>query len=202
MAIIETKFSIGDVVYRAGITTVTKKHPCPDCGGTKTWKAVSPAGGEYEFACPRCTSNFMHNDDLSLSYSCYEPSISRLTIGSIRVDTSSDRRNEYMCVETGIGSGSIYAEGDLFHTEEEATTVAKLKAADADKSVEWVAKRFNRTLQLSDYQLTNAEREANKALHSKRMSMIRGFFDNLEWSDDVDAMRKAVEEFRELPIEA
>lgn len=202
MAIIETKFSIGDVVYRAGITTATKKHACPDCGGSQKWKAISPAGGEYQFPCPRCTGVYMGNDDLSLTYTCYEPNVTRLTIGSIRVDTSSDHRNEYMCVETGVGSGSIYYEADLFHTQEEAVTVAKLKADEADKNVEWVAKRFDRTFRLSDYQLTNAEREANKAMHSKRMSMIRDFFDNLEWSDDVDAMRKAVDDFRELPVEA
>lgn len=37
--LIETKFSIGDVVYYATTTTETKEHECPDCLGTRKWKA-------------------------------------------------------------------------------------------------------------------------------------------------------------------
>jgi len=196
MAVIETKFSIGDVVYRAGIVPTTKQHPCPDCKGERKWKAISPAGTEYEFTCPRCSTSFQSNRDLSLRYQSYEPSITRLTIGSVKVDTHEERGNQYMCVETGVGSGSVYYESDLFTSHEEATTVAKLKASEADTKVEWVAKLYDTTLSLSDYELTNAEREANKAAHSALMSKIRDFFDDLEWSDDVDAMRKRVEEFR------
>lgn len=198
MATIETKFSIGDVVYRSGIVTVTKHHPCPDCKGSTKWKAISPAGGEYEFRCPRCAASYQSNRDLSLAYSTFDPSVSRLTIGSVRVDTHDERgANQYMCVETGVGSGSIYHEADLFHTKEEAEESAKAKAAAACVEVEWVAELYNKTLSLSDYELTSAEREANSAAHSAVMSNIRNFFDDLEWSDDVTAMRDAVAKFRE-----
>ena len=197
MASIETKYSIGDVVYHAAIHQTTKQHPCPDCKGEGKWKAISPAGSEYQFSCPRCSANFQSNHALSLRYQSYAPFVSALTIGSVRVDTASDRRVEYMCVETGVGSGSIYYEGDLFPSHEEATTVAQIRAAEADKSVEWVAKLYDTTLHLSDYELSNAEREANRAEHSEKMYRIRDFFDNLEWSDDAGAMRDEISKFRE-----
>ena len=52
--IIQTKFSIGDVVYFADTIIETKMHDCPDCLGTRKWKAISPAETEYTFDCPRC----------------------------------------------------------------------------------------------------------------------------------------------------
>lgn len=197
MATIETKFSVGDVVYHASIHQTTKQHPCPDCKGERRWKAISPAGVEYQFSCPRCSAAFQSNSDLSLRYQAYAPAVTQLTVGSVLVNTADERGNQYMCLETGVGSGSVYYERDFFSTEEEALTVAKLKAAEADKNVEWVAKLYDKTLSLSDYELTNAEREANKAAHSEKMINIRNFFDDLDWSDDVSAMRDAVNKFRE-----
>jgi len=197
MASIETKFAIGDVVYHASTHLTTKQHPCPDCKGERKWKAISPAGAEYEFACPRCAATFQSNSDLSLRYQAFAPAVSRLTIGSIRVDTADERGHSYMCVETGVGSGSIYYENDMFLTHEEAMTVATLKAAEQDKGIEWVAKLYDKTLSLSDYELNSAEREATKAAHTEKMIAIRNFFDDLEWSDDADAMRDAINKFRE-----
>ncbi len=197
MASIQTKFAIGDVVYHASTCPTTKQHPCPDCKGERKWKAVSPAGAEYEFACPRCSTTFQSNSDLSLRYQAFAPAVAKLTIGSIRVDTADERGHSYMCVETGVGSGSIYYEKDMFSTHEEAMTVAALKAAEHDKGIEWVAKLYDKTLSLSDYEMNSAEREANKAAHSEAMTKIRHFFDDLEWSDDVGSMRDVVTKFRE-----
>lgn len=197
MAAFETKFSIGDVVYRASIATVTKQHPCPDCKGSRKWKAISPAGSEYDFTCPRCSSSYQSNRDLSLSYAQCEPSINCLTIGSVRVDTHERKGNQYMCLETGVGSGNIYYESDLFHTEDEALKAAKQKAAVANVEVEWVAKLYDKTLSLSDYELTSAEREANKLAHRESMGNIRSFFRGIEWSDDVEEMKALVKEFHE-----
>ncbi|MBN7804864.1 hypothetical protein JZX86_05735 [Agrobacterium rosae] len=198
MAGIQTKFAIGDVVYHASTRLDAKQHPCPDCKGERKWKAISPAGSEYDFSCPRCCSSFHGNSDLSLRYQAFSPAVSKLTIGSIRVDTADERGNSYMCVETGVGSGNVYYERDMFSTEDEALTVAKLKASEQDKGVEWVAKLYDKTLSLSDYEMNSAEREANRAIHSEKMNAICSFFDGLEWSDDVEAMRDAVSKFREV----
>lgn len=198
MASIETKFALGDRVYHASTHLTTKQHPCPDCKGSQKWKAISPAGAEYDFSCPRCSASFQSNSDLSLRYQAFAPAVATLTIGSIRVDTADERGHSYMCVETGVGSGSVYYERDMFSTHEEAMTVAQLKAAEQDKGLEWVAKLYDKTLSLSDYEMNSAEREANRAAHSEKMIAIRNFFDDLEWSDDVAAMRDAVGKFREV----
>ncbi len=57
-----------------------------------------------------------------------------LTIGSVRIDTAARDYSEpveYMCVETGIGSGSVYRESHLFETES-----AALVAAEAENRIE------------------------------------------------------------------
>lgn len=107
------KFSIGDKVFNASITTTAARHECPDCNGTRVWRITSPRGEELEMDCPRCTRNASH-DGLDLSYTKVVVSVQELTIGSIRLDTADQERAiMYMCVETGIGSGRIYREDQL-----------------------------------------------------------------------------------------
>ena len=88
MAVIETKFSVGDVVYSAGTTTTRKQHPCPDCKGERKWNVTSPAGGEYTIGCPRCTACFMSDRDLSLDYTAHVPIVQRRTIGSVQFNSA------------------------------------------------------------------------------------------------------------------
>ena len=160
MATLTTKYSIGDVVWRAGTTTERKQHPCPDCQGSRKWKATSPAGGEYEFRCPRCSASSTSDHDMSLAYTASVPIVQRLTIGSIQYNTepgSYDHGARYMCRETGVGSGSVYSEDELFETEEAATAAATAKAALQDASVEWIATLYNKTLEISDYELESGK---------------------------------------------
>lgn len=196
MAVIETKFSIGDVVYKAWTTTVAKQHPCPDCAGARKWKAVSPAGREYEFACPRCASGYQNDRDLSLSYTEFAPSTERLTIGSVRVDTSSqDRPVEYMCRETGIGSGTIHSETDLFHTEEEAMRAAEIKAKAQNTTTEWVVKQYDKSLSLSDYQLENAVLKSAKDQKIRHSVDLQMLFDDLRACETIEAVAETIEGF-------
>lgn len=202
MATIVTKYSVGDVVYRAGVTTEGKRHACPDCKGTLKWKAISPAGTEYEFACPRCTARYMHDRDLSLDYSEYVPLVSRLTIGSIQVNTapgSYDHGNRYMCRETGVGSGSVYNEADLFPTEEEALAAAQISAATSNATTEWVVKLYNKTLEVSDHQLESAALKLASDKASRASSLLwnlNGLFDQIEEADGKDAILDAVNDYK------
>lgn len=128
------KFSIGDVVYWPTTETTKEPMPCPDCLGTRRWKVITPAGTEMEAECQRC-SRFGSIADLPRPERLVsKPSVRRLTIGKITASTHAsygDRdRVEYMCSETGIGSGSIYQESQLFSTEAEAMAAA---TAEADK---------------------------------------------------------------------
>lgn len=196
MAIIETKFSVGDVVYKAWTTTVRKQHPCPDCNGSRKWKAVSPAGGEYEFGCPRCGGGYQRDRDLSLDYSEFAPCVEKLTIGSVRVDTSSQNRPvEYMCRETGVGSGTIHSEADLFHTEEEAMRASEVKAKAQNANTEWVVKQYDKSLSLSDYEIENAvlkSAEDQKIRHSVDLQML---FEELRVCESLPAVIETINNF-------
>lgn len=203
MAVITTKYSINDVVFWASTQRETKQHPCPDCLGSRKWKAISPAGSEYDFQCPRCSARYTSNDKLSLQYAEFGPHVRTLTIGSVRIDTASHfgvvSQPEYMCHETGVGSGQIYKESDLFLSQDEAVTAATLMASKQNSSTPWVAEIYNRTLEISDYQLSNAEMELAKKEHQLARSLLYNVEDlmaQIEESSNLDAAKEAVEEYR------
>lgn len=203
MAKLETKYAIGDVVYHASTTQERGQHPCPDCLGSRKWKAVSPAGGEYEFTCPRCTTGYRSDNELSLTYTKFAPSVSRLTIGSVRFDSQGRYPHtgpsvEYMCNETGVGSGNVYSEGTLFETKEEALAAATLKASEATTNVEWIAGLYNKTLELSDYQLDSAKVRVAKEMELRSGSMLYGIGDLLRTireASDWEAIIEAVDDY-------
>lgn len=200
MATLETKYSVGDTVYHATTTQTRKQHPCPDCKGERKWKAISPAGAEYEFTCPRCSAGYRSERELSLEYTAHVPLANRLTIGSIKVDTKPYNGSavQYMCVETGVGGGSIYDEARLFQTEGEALVAAQLIAAEQDKG-EWVASLYNRALEVSDYQLENGKIKLADEAKSRAGSMLWNLgylFDQIEEADDKDAILEHVQFYR------
>lgn len=203
MATLDTKYSVGDVVYHANITTTRKQHPCPDCLGTKKWKAISPAGGEFEFTCPRCSTSYRHDHGMALEYSTYVPCTNKLTIGSIKVDTAPWNGHsavQYMCVETGVGGGSVYDEARLFPTEAEATVAAQLMADAQNTGSEWIVSLYNRTLEISDYQLESAKLKRAADAFSRANSMLWNLdylFDQIEEADDKDAILEHVRWYRE-----
>ena len=196
MAVIETKFSIGDVVYFASTKTERKQHPCPDCLGAKKWKAISPAGSEYHFDCPRCSASYRADHDLSLDYTIFAPTAIRLTIGSIRTDSAN--KTQYMFLETGVGSGSIYDEDRLFLTEEVALQAAQALADTANNgAVSWVAEQYNKTLDAKDYQL-NDGREHLEATRARRLSYKLGELqDDISSCQSMDDVKRLVESFKE-----
>ena len=204
MAVIETKYSIGDKVFFATTETTRKQHPCPDCKGERKWKAVSPAGSEYSFACPRCTARYQSNRDLSLDYTAHVPCTRQLTIGSVRTDThcgtwGDGERNTYMCHETGVGSGSVYRESDLFPTEADAYAAAQAKADKANAEVEWIVKLYDKTLEISDYQLEHAMMKEAKDYQSKIGSLfwnVSDLFETIAGADDKDAILEAIDEYK------
>lgn len=201
MAILTTKYSIGDKVFCARTVTERKKHPCPDCKGSREWRAMSPAGGEYTFGCPRCAAQYNSDRDMTLDYSAHVPSVSCLTIGSIQVNTEKGAYDEgarYMCVETGIGSGSVYNESDLFNTEEEARSEAQTRADSLNSTVEWIATLYNKTLSISDYQLENAALKlaADEKSNARSMLYNLGYlFDSIKEAADKDAILEAIDDY-------
>lgn len=195
MATLTSKYSVGDLVYRAGTMTKVFMRDCPDCQGSKQWDAISPAGKQYQFACPRCSASYQSERDLDLKYTQFVASVQPLTIGSIRVDTHDERPISYMCVETGVGSGSIHYEEDLFPTEDEARRAAEQKAAAQNISTEWVVKQYDRTLKLSDYQLSDATMKSARDMKIRHEVDLQLLFDDLRNCETIEDVQKTLEDF-------
>ena len=170
MAELKTRYGIGDTVWAAQLTTERKRHPCPDCKGTTAWKALSPAGYEYTFTCPRCSARYCGHREASLDYTLYVPRTEQLTIGSVRVDTNDKEHPvSYMCRETGVGSGTVWYEEKLFLSSEEALSAAQTEADQNNAKTEWIVKEYDDSLAVSDYELKatfqiGCERAARDAL--------------------------------------
>lgn len=208
MATITTKYSIGDTVFHAWLTTERKRHPCPDCMGARKWSAKSPAGSEYTFSCPRCSASYNSDQDLTLDYSAYVPATKQLTVGSVQFNSlpdSWDHGARYMCRETGIGSGSVYNEADLFLTEEEARAAAQIKASLANTNTEWVVKLYNKSLRVCDYELESAALKLARETKSRAGSLLwnlTGLFSTIEEADDKEAILEAIENYRKYEWES
>ena len=124
---LETKYSIGDVVYHPQVLSTGAMMPCPDCLGERVWSAKLPNGEELRIACPTCARGYQGSTG-EVPSGEVRGQVDRFTIGSVRMDTgSSDRGTEYMCEETGVGSGSIWNESELFDVREEAEAALPAK---------------------------------------------------------------------------
>ncbi len=196
MTTITTKFSVGDTVYRAWTITTQKQHPCPDCLDTRKWLAKSPAGQEFGFACPRCGPGYKSDCDLSLSYTAHEPTVEKLTIGSVRLDTNNKENPvDYMCVETGVGSGSIHREEYLHPSKDAAQEHSQLLAVERNNSVGWIVEQYNKSLSISDYQLIDAKMKAADDRDRTRRVRVSMLFDDLKGCETIDAVRERIERF-------
>lgn len=126
MAKFESEFNINDTVYHATVYWMHKPRECVTCAGQAHLTAIS-AIGTHKIPCPTCAGK--GND----GFYEYDPLVEKLTVGSIRLDTTSKKSIfEYMCKETGVGSGTLYSESRLFHSEKEAKKQAELLAQEAN----------------------------------------------------------------------
>lgn len=202
MATICTKFDIGQTVYHANIATESRQHPCPDCLGSRKWEAKSPAGTTFEFDCPRCSTNYMENNALSLKYAVLTPRVLALTIGSVHANTNTGSGrgdgNTYMCLETGVGSGTVYPEDDLFETAEEAHRHGEIKAAlkNAD-AAGWVAKQYNATVKVCDYQLKDAALIAAADACRRLRFRVQYLIEDLGDEETIDGVRERIQSWRD-----
>lgn len=114
-----TKYTVGDTVYQKVPSYQDYREvSCELCVGTGI---VSIAGAEDRTTdCPDCYGHGTRGVDFPV------PSWSReLTIGQVNVTTHSktdrgEKKVTYMCVETGVASGTVHREENLFETPEEA----------------------------------------------------------------------------------
>lgn len=157
------RYYIGQVVYAVQLTTMAHVYDCPDCLNSRFWIATSAAGEQHQISCPRCTAHYVGAPDSlpSLKYEKHVAGIRSLNIGSIRANTD-DPAVEYMCKETGVGSGTLWKEGDLYPTPEEAEIIVNLKAAELN-AIQAATPEATRARRFADkYTLAGAEKELRR----------------------------------------
>lgn len=202
MATLTTKFDMGQTVYFANTTTETFRHACPDCLGSKEWEAKSPAGAVFKVACPRCSQSYQSNDALNLNYTKFVPSVQKLTVGLIRASSMPGdgfgKGTEYMCLETGIGSGNLYRESKLFATEDEARASAQLAADETNANPDfWVAKQYDKTAKFCDYELKDAVMEAAMSRARQQAYRVQYLVEDLKESDTITDVRERIARWEE-----
>ena len=115
---IKNKFEMGQKVYYVGGVNIKydKIHvPCEICDSTGE---VEIKG--YTFKCPYCGGKYTEDYEHKKMFYSYPSTLTR-TIGQIRVKITEEKQEiQYMCIETGINSGTVYSENRLFATYEEA----------------------------------------------------------------------------------
>jgi hypothetical protein len=129
MAFPQPRFEIGQTVYAVEAEDEPVFAECPDCKGSKVWLATSPVGEKFDFPCPRCTGH----DAWKLRHNKAVPRVRKLTIGSVRIDTENTEDSvSYMCVETGIGSGTLWRESRLAANEDEIAAMGRAACAQRE----------------------------------------------------------------------
>lgn len=196
------RFKVGDTIWYADIERVRKQHPCPDCLGSKVWRAVTPAGSEIEFPCLRCSPGFNRNDEIpSLEYSEFVARPVPMTIASIEVRTGTFAHDDWRSNITYFNQdgccGTTIAEHRAFASEEDAMISARLKAAEANEPVISAAKLKAARMSSFTYRdagMEKARRDVWNAWYAPRclLDQITSLID-----DKVLTPREKVEGFEE-----
>lgn len=133
--ILESKYDLGQEVWSIHTTHEHVSLPCLFCRGAKYLKVSGPTEDVYESVpCPRCQGR---GSVALVTIPVWAVDSSPMTIGMVRVEvkqspglpggsrftnySAQDGREEsYMCVETGVGSGSIHRVERLYPSKEAA----------------------------------------------------------------------------------
>lgn len=148
------KYKIGDTVFCASRLRQCKKIQCPDCLGQKAWSVTAPSGEAWETACGTCEHGYMGSLGVIDRWEV-DDYIQQLTIGSVQIDTanSPEETVRYMCLETGVGSGSVYYETRLHPT--------------MDTAKAWCAAEASRYADEENYRLAKIAAHRKKVTRSK-----------------------------------
>lgn len=191
------KFAQGDKVFYADAHMTSHTVECPDCGGTGKWPITSPAGHAFTIGCARCRYNYgFREPEMSLSWPTFTGTVKELTIGSVRINTSEDDPISYMCLETGVGSGSVYYERDFYADKDTAK-----KAADGKAQVSNLSHKGVRTAALTALPNVHLTYEnALEAAYEKRWREMRyriGYLiSDLEDAADINEIPAIIRKFK------
>ena len=120
--IVHTRYSVGDQVYHAQCIWGTKRVRCEDCDGNGDFPVE---GKPFRLLCSVCCGPWDEKRGWR-ELGDFQAAVRIMTIGQVRVQRGGgDDRTEYMCLETGVGSGSIWKEDDLLPSRDLAETRAQ-----------------------------------------------------------------------------
>lgn len=126
---IQPKYNIGDTVWSGLSGWMETFIKCPDCLGEKLWQVTTPTGEQFEVPCNTCMRGYFCTGEIGIYSDA--PIVQCLTVGSVRIDTADENPISYMCKETGVGSGQVHYEKNLFSSKDDATSHAKELSAIA-----------------------------------------------------------------------
>jgi hypothetical protein len=124
---VTTKFSPGDRVYRIASARKEVRTPCAACEGRGRVTLADNA----DHICPACYGQRGHTSYEPQAWRVDPDDLGSLIVGQVRFELHGDDwhgytnnepedRRQYMCWETGVGSGTLLSEDDLFASEAEA----------------------------------------------------------------------------------
>jgi hypothetical protein len=136
----QPKFKVGDTVFLAESNWNSIPIKCPDCLGQKIWEVVTPAGEVFSTYCRTCWHGYDGCSGTVSEYG-YRATTRQLTIGLVNVRQSNEKSEiQYMCEETGVGSGSMWNQQELFRSEFEAEMAAQRRVealrVDGSKTID------------------------------------------------------------------
>jgi hypothetical protein len=157
---LDTHYNLGDRVY--GLDNVTKNVfiECPDCVGG----AIATKTGSL--TCPRCAGKGAISNGHQ-GYWTIRRSI--MTVGQIRFEIgTASCKEEYMCDETGVGSGQIWRLELLYRTQELAQAECDLR--NMDKSTVFACIHCRPEYSEISYHVTNDYRHC--AIHGNGRHVV------------------------------
>lgn len=167
MAVITTKFNVGDTVYYADCATDRKLIQCPDCLGSAKWKAMLPTGEEETIECPSCKNGYWSCGKIS-EYAV-RGEVRTLTIGQVGYEPEGPK---YMCRETGVGSGQVYREDQLFAIKADADAVLPGMVAEREKLA--AERGLNEYLQKKGHNVGNMTAYYRKEIRDAKKKLADG----------------------------
>jgi hypothetical protein len=123
---IKARFGKGDTVFAADTSYAENWIGCPDCLGTLKWTVVFADGEAVEVECQTCKRGW-NPPSGKVNITAWKPTVNKLTVGSVRYNDTDKQPFSYMCVETGVGSGRVYHDEDLFTDVDAAQVKAQEK---------------------------------------------------------------------------
>lgn len=131
MAIIETKFSVGDVFFRGDTSYETQYVKCPDCLGLKTVKITFADNRIEDLSCYTCrTWGWGEHSAGHLDFKVWVPRVRKGTVTGVEFSDGKVRYRASCGWET-CDDGQIYEpkyimeEADMYLVEQEAFRAAE-----------------------------------------------------------------------------